>query len=318
MRILLVGPTGALGHALMTRLAEAGHTLVICARRPERLKVPEGADATVVEADVGARSALLEAARGCDAAHHLVAWAGDDFVIPERRLDQLYAINVAGTRTVAEACAEAGVGRLVYTSTHLAAGPLSPEALTPYVVSRRLAEGEVWKVGARGMHVEVLAPAFTIGDDGPLTRLLIDLADARIPVFPEGTRVPVVPLADVVEAHLAALERGEAGARYLLQADALGWRALGDLVGLATGWPVVMRAAPPHTVEVAGRVDALVSRLRRRDPVGRRERILAFTHAATGDPSLAERALRLHYSDARGALAAHLDALVAAHRIGGE
>lgn len=318
MKVLIVGPTGPVGRRLAARLAEAGHALVLFARRPDRVDAEVPA-ARVVEGEVDDRQALLGAAEGCEVCFHMVGWSGYDFAVPKDRLSDLWRINVQGTRNVCAAVREAGVRRLVYTSTHLTGGETRPERWTPYLVSRHLAEGEVFKAGAQGTEAVVLAPALVAGAPGPFQRLLVDLSEARIPLFPEETRLPVVSLEDVVEAHVAALDRGVPGTRYLLQGGLLGWRRLGDLVGLVTGWPVVMRPVSHRTANLAGRMDAaLLARVRRRAPVGQPERVWALTHESTDDPKAAERELGLTYSDVEARIRAQLEDLVGEHHIGGD
>ena len=320
MRILVVGGTGEIGRRLVRRLLAAGHELVLYVRRPDRLDLPHGALVQVVEGDVDARAPVEAAAEGCEAAVYLAGWRRDDFAVPASERDEMRRIVVTGARVVAGAVRAAGVRRLVYTSSHLTLPETRLAEEGDYRLARRLAEGEIFHAGAQGLEVLVLCPAHCIGlDRGPLTRLLVDLASGRVPFYPDGTQISVVDADDVVEAHVQALHRGRPGARYLLMGGRVGWRQLGDMIGLATGWPVVLRPVGSRAANLAARFDASVlSRLQRRDPVADPARLDALTCDPGADGAAAARELGFEYHDVVHSLRTHLKALVEARRIGGD
>ncbi|RMG18332.1 MAG: NAD-dependent epimerase/dehydratase family protein [Deltaproteobacteria bacterium] len=325
MRILVVGPTGEIGRRLVRRLLEAGHELTLHTRRADRLDLPPGASARVVEGAVTARDTVEAAAEGCEVVYHLAGWRRADFRVDAGEVEEMRRVVVTGARVVAESARAAGARRLVYTSSHLAVGEPRLSAEGDYALARRLAEAEVFRVGAAGLGTErlevlVLCPALVVGlERGPFTRLVEDLAAGRVPVYPEGTTLPLVAAEDVVEAHHRALRGGVPGGKYLLMGGRMGWRQLADLVGLATGWPVVLRPVGARAARLAASFDAaLLSRLRRRDPIAGPERLAALTHDPGEDGHRAARELSFEYHDLAAAIGAQLEAMVRARRIGGD
>lgn len=117
MRILITGPTGNVGSALVRALladSEVDEVVGVARRLPDTSVAP-WSDVTWVQADLSEPSSLpvlTEAARGCDVVVHL-AWA----LTPTRDMALLERVNVAGTARVVEATLAAGVPHLVHTSS---------------------------------------------------------------------------------------------------------------------------------------------------------------------------------------------------------
>jgi UDP-glucose 4-epimerase len=143
--VVVTGAGGYLGGRVVTHLAAAGGRRVrAISRRPAPwLSVP--ADVLDLAAEeVG----LTELVTGADAVVHL---AGANEVMAAHDPDRALADTVAAARHVAEACADAGVGRLVYISTvHVYGRALAPGAtvtedelpapLSTYAIARLAAE----------------------------------------------------------------------------------------------------------------------------------------------------------------------------------
>ena len=110
MRVVVVGATGNVGTSVLRSLADEPQVneIVGVARRLPEMVWPK---TKWVRADV-VRDDLVEVFRGADAVVHL-AW----LIQPSRDEDQLFAVNVEGSRRVFEAAGEAGVGALVYASS---------------------------------------------------------------------------------------------------------------------------------------------------------------------------------------------------------
>jgi nucleoside-diphosphate-sugar epimerase len=121
MRIAVTGASGNLGSALVRRLEADGthQVLGISRRAPEPLR-PGLTWAEVDLAEPQSSTPLAAAFDGVDAVVHL-AWQ----IQPGRDIPRLHAVNVDGSRRVAEAAAAAGVGHLVVVTSigSYAAGP---------------------------------------------------------------------------------------------------------------------------------------------------------------------------------------------------
>ncbi len=113
MRAVVTGGGGFVGGALCERLRADGHEVVAVGRRPNPRA--EGLGLRVVVCDlaaVDARSRLAEAFAAADCVFHTAAhvkmWGPREAFVRG---------NVVATETVLAACRDAGVGRLVFTSS---------------------------------------------------------------------------------------------------------------------------------------------------------------------------------------------------------
>ena len=192
----------------------------------------DGLDVEHATGDITRPETLRAAMQGVERVFHTAAQLGSP-VVPA----QMYAVTVVGTRNVLEAARQAGVRRVVHTSTVAALGvpdrPLRGSIPLPmdehhtwnyrpewwrYGHSKYLAELEVQRAVALGMDVVIVNPAAVLGA-GDLNRVsgdvVVYIAGHGVPAVVEGG-VNVVHIADVVAGHLAALERGRTGERYIL------------------------------------------------------------------------------------------------------
>src|SRR5690348_17990403 len=80
-------------------------------REPGRLKELQGADP--VAGDLRDRASLERAVQGCAVVYHVAA----DYRLWTRHPEEMFRANVEGTRSLLEAARNAGVERVVYTST---------------------------------------------------------------------------------------------------------------------------------------------------------------------------------------------------------
>jgi UDP-glucose 4-epimerase len=116
LKLLVTGGAGYIGSIVAAQLLSAGHEVVVLdnLERGHRAAVPEGA--RLIEVDLRERDAVAGAlSEGFDATLHFAALAlvGESVSNPER----YYRTNVLGTLNLLEAMKEAGVPRLVFSST---------------------------------------------------------------------------------------------------------------------------------------------------------------------------------------------------------
>lgn len=117
MRIAVTGAAGFLGSALVRWAIGRGHRVVAIddLRRGEWRRVPDHDRIERIELDVRDRAGLIRATRGCDAIHHLAAINGTDnfYDVPA----DVLRVGLEGALNVADAMAENGIRRLLFTST---------------------------------------------------------------------------------------------------------------------------------------------------------------------------------------------------------
>jgi len=111
MRAFVTGATGTIGRVVTTRLLGAGWSLRVLVQRDSAHPIPANPRIEQQFGTLDDRLLIERMARGANVAIHLAG------VLPGAREESLARVNVAGTATVAEACARAGVGRLVFVSS---------------------------------------------------------------------------------------------------------------------------------------------------------------------------------------------------------
>jgi dihydroflavonol-4-reductase len=145
--------------------------------------------------------------------------------------EQVFSLNVEGTRIVLEEALRAGVERVVHTSSVAAIGPARKGSVAsesnvwdaaryaiPYVDSKHAAEMAALGLAERGLPVVIVNPAHVLGAGDPgrsSTSLVRRFLRREIPAYVDGT-LNIVGVQDVARGHLLADERGTPGERYIL------------------------------------------------------------------------------------------------------
>ena len=250
MATLLTGATGFLGSALARRLLAHGHRVRALVRPGTRLTNIEGLDLELVKGDLTDPASLAQACRGCDALFHAAA----DYRLWVPRPAEIYRANVEGTRLLMLAAAEAGVRRMVYTSSVATLGlrddglpgdettPTSQESMIGhYKRSKFLAERAVDELVSRdGLPIVIVNPSAPIGARDirptPTGRIVLDFALGRMPAYVD-TGINVVHVDDCAEGHLLAFENGRVGERYILGGENMTLRAILEALSALSGQP---------------------------------------------------------------------------------
>ena len=226
-KTLITGATGFIGSHLARALGDRGDELRLLARRSSNLEPLAGIEYERATGDVTDRRAVKRAMTGVDRVFHVAGRTS----LRARDRDAVFHANLRGARVVFEAALEAGVKRLVHTSTVGAIGVAKPggtaDETTPfeighlglaYVNSKHEAELEAFRMAARGLPVVIVNPTFVLGPEDPsgtsmglVRRFLL----GRIPAYVDGG-LNVVDVRDVAKGHLLAEEKGAVGERYIL------------------------------------------------------------------------------------------------------
>ena len=293
MRVLVTGGSGYLGCAIVRALAGRGHDVIVYARRATTVAIASGAKA--IDGDVRDRAALERAAAGCDAIAHSAALVS----IWRRRPADFDDVNVGGLQNVLDAAAALGISRVLYTSSFLAlppAGRSTPIEANDYQRTKVAADKLADTAVRNGAALTRVYPGVIYGP-GSLTegnlvgRLIDDHLKGRLPgvIGPEH-QWSYAFVDDVAAGHCAALERGAAGARYLLGGENATQQQMFDVVERLTG-----RKAPrriPFPVATAlGALEEWRVRAFGGLPVVTRGAVEIFRHDWTLDSSLASREL---------------------------
>lgn len=231
MITLVTGATGHLGANLVRALLEKGEKVRALVRQPENKEL-EGLNVELAIGDITDSESLKKAVKGCERVFHLAAFVS----IRSGDRPKLYDINVLGTRKIMQVCREAGVKKVVHCSSLGAVGinpngasteewSVSPyEETTDYEISKTFAELEVYKEIAKGLPATIVCPSGIVGpyDFKPslLGNTILEFAQGKMRGYIEGG-FDFVPMRDVVQGALLAMEKGKVGERYLLTGEEL-------------------------------------------------------------------------------------------------
>jgi dihydroflavonol-4-reductase len=315
MDTLVTGGTGFIGANVARELVAAGATVRVLARPGGDRRALAGVKVEIVEGDLLDRASVRRALSGVRSVYHVAAdyrlWTPD----PAR----LYRTNVDGTRVVLEAAAEAGVTRVVHTSSVGAVG--IPEDGRPgtedtpvtladmvghYKRSKFLAEQVALEFARRGLPVVIVNPSAPVGPwdvkPTPTGQMIVDFMRGRM-LASVDTGLNIVHVRDVARGHLLAAERGTPGERYILGHRDL---SLADIFGVLA--EITGRRAPrfrvPYAVAWLGAACCeTVARVTGRPPAVPLTAVRMARKRMYFSPARAVRELGLPQTDVRTALA---------------
>ena len=288
--ILLTGATGYLGSAIARELIARREPFRVLVRDARRLGFdPAASHCEVARVTCATPKRLRSALHGVDAVIHTAALV--KMWVRDRR--DFWRVNVEGLQNLLQAAEQAGVQRVVYTSSFIALGPSADvnadEALRhagpfsdAYEESKARALEWLRGEGRRRFPVIVTFPGVIYGP-GPKTEgnLVGGMIDQYLAgKFPGLARVtgssvgalPFIP--NVVSAHLAALEKGKPGEEYVLGGDN---RSLNDFFRVLADFTHVQHPVR-HLPFAVGKVVGAMEVLRAR----------AFGHAPQLTPGVVE------------------------------
>jgi dihydroflavonol-4-reductase len=279
MLAFVTGATGFVGSHVARALAAQGADLRLLVRSGSDLRNIQELQAERVMGDLRDAASLKKAVAGCDVVFHVAA----DYRLWVRDPDEMYRSNVEGTKAILEAARESKVRRMVYTSSvatmgfqsngHLA-NEESPVSLAnmigPYKRSKYMAEELAIEAGKSGMDVVVVNPTTPVGERDikptPTGRIVVDFLKKKFPAYVD-TGLNLVDVAECAQGHIAALEKGRSGERYILGGENLTLKQILDRLADITGLPSPKIKVPYVVALATGVVDQVVTGyIRNREP----------------------------------------------------
>jgi len=323
MNVFLTGATGFVGSHVAQLAVEQGASIVCLARSTSNLaNLPK--EATVVQGDLRSPEGFASALRGCDALIHVAAdyrlWVPDPA--------DMYKANVEGTRELLRLAREAGVPRVVYTSSVATMGfktddtvvdeetPVSEaDMIGHYKRSKWLAEQEAIAAAHAGQHVMILNPTTPIGAQDtkptPTGRIVVDFLNKNFPAYVD-TGLNLVDVREIARAHLVAVERGTPGERYILGGENLTLKQILDRLAAITGLPSPQHKVP-HAVAMAFAFfdETITGKLRGKEPRATVEAVRMGKKMMFASSAKAERELGFEVKPVDAALRAAVEWFVA-------
>ena len=294
--VLVTGGSGFIGSHCIVQLLAAGHRVRTSVRSRSREAAVRamlqqggaepGERLSFVEADLERDAGWPQAVAGCDYVLHVASPFPPD--LPKHE-DELIVPAREGALRVLRAARDAGVRRVVLTSSFAAVGyghppqpapfdetswtDLDGAGVLPYIKSKTLAERAAWDFIAREGGALELAVVNPVGVFGPVlgpdysTSILLvqRLMDGAMPGCPQLC-FGVVDVRDVADLHLRAMtDPAAAGERFLAVAGDFLWireiaRALRQQLG-ASARKVPTRQLPNWLVRLAALRDPAIRQI---------------------------------------------------------
>lgn len=249
MKSLVTGANGLIGANLLRSLIRQGHEAVGVVRETSDVTHIADLPMRLAIGDVRENETLIEPMAGCEVVFHTAVhfsyWGHDQ--------TELHATALEGTRNVIMAARDAGVRRVVVTSSTVTLGAARDPVIrdessqadpedageADYVATKIEQEARAAEIASEaGVEIVFALPTMSVGPFGsslgPSNGVITSyLADPFRLSWPGGCNI--VAVEDVADGHLLLAERGEAGARYVLGSENLTWPAIHALIAELTG-----------------------------------------------------------------------------------
>lgn len=249
MKVFVTGSTGFIGIQLVKRLSTQGNTVHALYRSESKADLIRMDGVRLFKGDILDKPSLLEAMAGCSQAYHVAAFAG----VWARDPELVRRLNVEGSMNVIDAAHEAGIKRVVITSTAGILGPSDQKPVheespppasffTSYEESKFIMEQILMNRNDNTPEVVIVNPTRVYGpgflsESNGVTRMIKQYLEGTWRFVPgNGERSGnYVFVEDVVTGHLLAMEKGKPGERYVLGGENITYNQLFEYAGEAGG-----------------------------------------------------------------------------------
>lgn len=274
MKVLVTGATGFLGGWLTRRLLDEGHNVRIIKRPRSSLDEIANLKLDIVPGDVTDEASIVAACKGVDSVFHLAGLVA----YTRAQREAMERVNVQGTANVVRACQETGVRRLVHLSSVVAIGasfdgkkPLNEESpfnihhLNLGYFETKFAAEKIVKAACDNGQLDavIINPSTIYGSADAKKesrRTQLKVARGKFPFYPPGG-VSVVAVEDVVDAIVAAWDKGRKGERYIVSGENLLIKDVFDIIAREAGVKAPSIALPRAAIFAMGYLGDFMERL---------------------------------------------------------
>nr|AUZ98408.1 NAD+-dependent farnesol dehydrogenase [Trachyspermum ammi] len=283
-KVVVTGASGYLGERLCQALLRQGYSVRAFVRRTSDISsLSKHHNIEFSYGDVTDYDSLLLAFSGCQVVFHSAAlvepWLPDP--------SSFITINVGGLKNVLKAYKEAGtIEKIIYTSSFFALGStdgyVADESqihhgkyfCTEYEKSKVISDKIALDAASQGVPIVAIYPGVIYGP-GKVTagnivaRMIIERFSGRLPGYiGQGKeKVSFSHVDDVVEGHIAALNKGRLGERYLLTGENASFMQVFDVCAAITGTGKPWFNIPMWVIEAYGWISIFISRITGRLPL---------------------------------------------------
>jgi len=235
-KVLVTGANGHLGFHIVSELVKRGYHVRASVRdinNASKTNKLKKLGAEVVYADLLDRSSLVKAMQGCDGLFQVAAGYK---VHTNDTLKDVWRTAMEGTENVLRAAHEAGIKKVIYTSSVAAVGlsddgvarneqVWNDQAQEIYARSKNESEKLAWKLSQElSLNMIAVLPGTIIGpgfsEHTPTTYFFQKIAHNKLPMLPDVS-FSYVDVRDVATAHVAAYEQPSSSGRYIVTRETL-------------------------------------------------------------------------------------------------
>lgn len=228
--VFVTGACGFIGGALTRELSKRGAKLRILVHENDK-ETAKNFHYEKIYADIRDQRCMREAMKGINYVFHVAG----DYRLWSPNPEELLDININGTATVVEEAMNAGVARLIYTSSastirQSAQGLcderdlMKPDEAFGYYTKSKIKAEQIIRglIETKGLPAIIVKPTTVIGPGDrrptPTGQIIYNAALSKVPAYVD-TNLNIVHVYDVVDGHIAALEKGKVGEDYILGGD---------------------------------------------------------------------------------------------------
>ena len=279
MKAFVTGATGFIGASIARELLKDGCRVRVLARPGSDRRNLAGLDVEIWEGDLSDRGSLIAGLDGCRTLYHAAA----DYRLWTRNSASMYDVNVGGTRNILSAALDAGLEKVVYTSSVGTLG--NPGDGTPgnegtpvdldqmvgdYKKSKFLAERAAEAFIGKGLPLVIVNPSTPVGPGDikptPTGKIIVDFLNGKMPAYLD-TGLNLLDVEDCARGHILAAQRGRIGEKYILGNENLTLARIFALLSGITGLKAPRVRLPYLPILMAAYANHALSSLTGREPL---------------------------------------------------
>ena len=284
MNVFVTGSTGYIGQALIKKLLQKKVSITALCRPGSDRDALQHPQIKIVEGDLSSADILRNGMQSCQQVYHLAAyarvWSKDKSIYRQ--------VNVEGTQHVLEAASAAGVRKVVFTSTAGVLGPAGADQkpvdentrrVQPFFNEYEQTKWEAEQLCLRyaqetSLSVTIVNPSRVYGpgadtESNAISKLATLFLRGKWRFIPGDGRSlgNYTYLDDVVDGHVAAMEKGRSGERYILGGENVSFDEFFHLLRKLSDKDVTLFHLPIGVMLGFARVESLKASLLNRRPL---------------------------------------------------
>lgn len=289
---IVTGAFGHLGNTVVKKLLARGKKVRCLALPTDKTRALPGAEFELFRGDVRDKASLAPLFKTGVPCEKIVIHTAGIVTLATKHVQNVYDVNVTGTKNIIDLCLENNVAKLVYVSSARVlpelpgqqviteAGSIDPVGVKGlYVKTKAIATQAVLESAAQGLDVVVVHPSSIIGPydygSGHLTRLVVDYLNGGLRACVRGG-YDFVDVRDVARGILLAADHGRRGQCYILSNQFFPVIEVLDLLHEISGKGKIKTVLPKWFVHASAPLAETYSKLLNRSPLNSHYSLFTF------------------------------------------